>query len=435
MPPDTCDTEAWTRSLGGDGDDELLAMALGPECRVTVFGRHDETFVVDGRTVMHESGNDAFVIQLNGAGRVRWARALTTTGTAEEVAGAATPDGGVILLTNLDGVGQVGDFGLTSNGGSDVVAIAFDALGNRRWARQFGDQLSQWGTAITVDDEGNAYLAGRFRGEIVEPNFTLFSAGNNTTGFVIKLDPNGTPLWGFQLPPDVSVFPNALAWRDGRLYFAGAISGNPPATPVLDMPTEDIDAFVCRISPETGEYLFGRSFPSLGFDVFNSITVGNDEIYLGGAFEDVFFGPDPLFATEGLEGMGVILTLDLEPNASFGFEGPGDQSVNDFGLITNADGYAGGRFEKSLSFVGGPPALTTNAIADGFFITPAEQVPLALGASVEGEVKTMRPSRELGGTLMGGTFAGQIAPPAPNITVEAAGGRDAWVMMRPGLAP
>jgi len=427
VPADTCDPQAWTRSFGGDGDDELLALGLGPACRVTLFGRHDEAFTADGRPVEHESGNDAFVIQLNGAGQVRWAQALTTTGTVEEVAGAATADGGVILLTNLDGEGRIGDLELDSAGGSDVVAVALDALGNPRWSLQLGDQLSQFGTAITTDDEGNAYLAGRFRGVIDGPDFALVSAGNNTTGFVIKVSPNGEPLWGFQLPPDASVFPNALFWHDGRLFFGGAVSSNPLATPIFDMPTEDIDAFVCLISPDDGSYIRGLSFPSPGFDVINRVTVSESGVFLGGAFEDVFFGPSPLFGIDGLEGLTVVASLDLVPFEAFAFQGPGDQSVNDFGP---PGGYVGGRFAQSLSFDGGPPLLTTNATADGFFISPGEDLPRALGASTEAEVMAIRPSPELG-VVIAGTFAGQITPPSPNEPAATNGGRDAFVMRRP----
>lgn len=431
-PPDTCAAVAWTRNIGGPGEDELLAIARGPRCRSTVFGRHDEPFEVDGRAVPHGEANDAFVVQLNGAGETRWAQGFVTQGNVEEVAGTATSDGGVVLVTNLAGDATVGTLALTSAGASDAIAVAFDAGGEVKWSLQLGDELSQFGTAVTSDPQGNVYIAGRFRGGIDVPGGPLLSSGNNFTAFVVKVDEDGTPVWGFQLPPDATVVPNDLTWDDGRLYLTGALSGNPLATPVLDMLTEDVDAFLCLISADSGTYIEGLSFPSPGFDAFNGVVVAPTGVFLSGVFEDAFFAGSPLFSVGGLDGMAVVLSLELFPLAVVGFQGPGNQSVTMFAPGGSDGGVVGGRFEQSMSSpVGPPPTLTTRANADGFFLASGASGLQALGADTEAEVSDAIFVAQQRSALLAGTFSGGIAPPSPNAAVTSAGSRDVFVMLRP----
>ncbi|EKU23411.1 exported nucleotide-binding protein, partial [Nannochloropsis gaditana CCMP526] len=62
------------------------------------------------------------------------------------------------------------------------------------WAKSFGGTNANQGTGIAVDTSASSYTTGSFQGTMTVGNTTLKSAGSDDI-FMIKLDPDGNPVW------------------------------------------------------------------------------------------------------------------------------------------------------------------------------------------------------------------------------------------------
>jgi len=65
------------------------------------------------------------------------------------------------------------------------------------WAKDFGNNQSDYGRGITMDDSGNIYTIGSFSGNIAFDNIQLSSSGGQNI-YVTKMNPQGHILWAKQ---------------------------------------------------------------------------------------------------------------------------------------------------------------------------------------------------------------------------------------------
>ena len=83
-------------------------------------------------------------------------------------------------------------------GNNDVFVTKFDAAGNFKWARAFGNNNDDKGFAIKTDDMGNVLVAGQFALTVdLNPGGTngILTAGSFSDVFVAKYDSTGTLAW------------------------------------------------------------------------------------------------------------------------------------------------------------------------------------------------------------------------------------------------
>src|SRR6056297_3467065 len=88
----------------------------------------------------------------------------------------------------------VGSTTLTAVGDRDIFMIKLDPDGNPVWAQSLGGTSRDQGYSIAVDASGSSYTTGYFQGTMTVGSTTLTSAGSDDI-FMIKLDPDGHPVW------------------------------------------------------------------------------------------------------------------------------------------------------------------------------------------------------------------------------------------------
>jgi hypothetical protein len=109
--------------------------------------------------------DDAFVVQLDGAGQTRFARRFGGGGTLDPRAVAALPGGAVAVAGRLDGTVALGGRALASAGRDDAGVFVLDAAGDVVEARRFGDPARQGATALAAGPAG-LWMAGDFEGTV-----------------------------------------------------------------------------------------------------------------------------------------------------------------------------------------------------------------------------------------------------------------------------
>ncbi len=146
------------------------------------------------------------------------------------------------------------------------------------WTRQFGSPEDDWVYSLTIDGEGNIYVAGTTGLSIGVP------PSEEVGAFFVKYDSQGKEVGTHQFrPPQVRPPENAFVRRAlvdgmGNVYMAGWTDDAPPG----QRPSPRVDAFLTKYD-SSGREVWTRQFGSPGQDWILSMAVdGEGNIYVGG---------------------------------------------------------------------------------------------------------------------------------------------------------
>jgi hypothetical protein len=288
----------WAHRQGDRGPDAGRAIAVDGQGNVHTTGSFTGEVDFDPGSatffVTSASTNDAFVWKLHSDGSFVWARPLASRDQAE---------GFGIALDSQDNVYTTGSFldtadvGITSNGGRDIFVWKLSRDGLLVWARSAGSTGIDGGTAIAVDQFGNAYTTGRFAGNVdfdpaAGPPANLIS--NNSTGdaFVWRLNSNGTYGWASRLGS--SSFDGdegrGIAVTTGRVHVTGFFRLTPtfdpaPSQPIALTSAGIRDVFVWKLSTagaNVGAYSLGDNRNDEG----RGIAVSGGYLHTTGYFQN-----------------------------------------------------------------------------------------------------------------------------------------------------
>lgn len=166
--------------------------------------------------------------------------------------------------------------GNTYNGGQDIFVVKYDSVGIKQWTRQPGTSSDDYASKVTVDSNGNVYVAG----------YTYGALDNNAnTGvidcFLIKYDTNGVRQWTKQFGTESGdIAEGVQVDSGGNIYVTGATYGSFPGADSTNI--GDADVFLAKLDPD-GNLQWVRQFGSTLYDTGYGIAVDSvDNIYLVG---------------------------------------------------------------------------------------------------------------------------------------------------------
>lgn len=160
------------------------------------------------------------------------------------------------------------------------------------WARLLHGPEYQSVWDMAVDDTGNLYVTGSYKGSITfENNGTPYPTVGQADIFLAKYDPNGQLLWSHVFGSPGFDRGNCLAIDDqGDVYLAGYYSGNididPGSGTTMLYNSGGYDAFLAKFTPQ-GQFIQRLYIGGLAFEEANGIGLDQDgNIYLTGTFGD-----------------------------------------------------------------------------------------------------------------------------------------------------
>lgn len=196
---------------------------------------------------------------------------------------------------------------IQSSDSLDAFVLKLNQDGNFKWARQLGGSALSNGAGISIDDEGNVYTCGNFRGTIdmdPGPNTYPITCYGSTVGqyqdvFISKLDSLGGFIWGKRIGgTQVEVGNDIIVDNNGNAYITGRAEGITDFDPganqflihnsidqyILKLNTFGNFVWFTKIIGENGAMAIGRS---LAID-------NNNNIYNIGYFSGITdFDPSP----------------------------------------------------------------------------------------------------------------------------------------------
>ncbi|MGB0931047.1 MAG: SBBP repeat-containing protein, partial [Chitinophagales bacterium] len=193
-------TFLWARQLGGAGSDIAYDIAVDTGGNAYITGRFAERFTApiedNGTpfTFISKGVFDIFVAKYNTDGQRMWVRQYGGENYDSASAIAVDNSGNYHLTGFFNGILELGESSLISNGDFDIFAAKFDESGTLQWMNQAGGAYSDLGTAIDLDDSGNAYLTGSYEDTAFFGTENITTHGS-TDFFLTKINESGEIQW------------------------------------------------------------------------------------------------------------------------------------------------------------------------------------------------------------------------------------------------
>lgn len=348
---DTNGTLIWARSMGGAYNDGVLGIAVddagnvyttGGFCGTADFDPGAGTFNMTAATT---GQSDIYISKLDVNGDFVWAKGIIGGTWWDNGHGIAVDQDGNVLVTGRfyyqggprDFDPGPGTFFLTA-GHEDIFVLKLDTEGDFLWAVAFGTAPDESrGYSIVLDDAGNSYLTGYFRGRVdFDPGTGTFNmtAAGTWNVFYLKLDMDGAFVWATSLPVTTTTYYNDGGYgkkialdNDGNLLatgrYAGTIDFDPGAGVTQLTSSGDFDIYAIKFT-NTGELLWARSAGGSGYDEGYGITTdaeGNAQVC--GIFKNTaIFDPGVGDVIgHGLQAIGKHVVVEVVVGARIGIRG------------------------------------------------------------------------------------------------------------------
>ncbi|MCO6480721.1 MAG: T9SS type A sorting domain-containing protein [Phaeodactylibacter sp.] len=304
----------WAQQAGQSNDTRAYALALLPDGGLAIGGFfNDTTRFEDTQFTANTFDPDAFLACYAPDGSFRWARKAGGVIDDEINALAAGPDGALYATGAMIGVMAVSDDIVlqTISGNPNFFLLKYDADGTPLFGRTFGNTQIQQGLDIGVQ-EGLVAISGAFAGEL-EVDGLSANSGGATHGFVVGFNTAGEGRWLVPIPADQALVASRLdIGPEGRVavggsYFpsatfdaealtclggTGAFTAqlNPALTPAAEPPAPELEVTVFP-NPGNGRFFLrpgGLPYDVQVYDGLGRLVKqweGVDEVELPGAGE------------------------------------------------------------------------------------------------------------------------------------------------------
>ncbi len=348
---------------------------------VYVIGEFRDTVDFDpGTAIFNLNGEglyNTYVAKYNTDGQFVWAKSFT--GLQHTNGGIATDLEENVYLTGrftdtADFDPGLGTYNLSADGSTDIYIVKLDVNGSFVWAKSIGGDKRDGGLSIAVDENGNVFTTGCFKGEVdfdPGPNYYELDAGTSLDDdnnevfysdiFISKLDSNGDFVWAKSAGGTSGECGSSITLDDeGNVYVSGDYNHGSGSTDIYVSKQNNDGAFLWQ--KQIGGVLDAGNGKSIKVDI-------DGNAYITGYFDgtlDFDSGPDTHLMTSNGEDDIFILKLDSEGDyiwaksigASSQDEGRG------IALDNNKNIYITGNFDEVVDFDPGPEAYPLSNLSD-----------------------------------------------------------------------
>jgi hypothetical protein len=185
----------WIKTVMGPWQDHPGAMALDPQGNLLVSGNGEGMFNIDQK-VLHTRGcTDPFLARFDANQEVVWAKSFGSMICDYALGMCADPMGNMYFLTMMNYDAYYDSLMVPYTEGEISIAKV-DVNGNVVWVRHYGGEGYVYARSGLRYEDGKLFLSGVFWDSLVVGGQTLLHAqGTHDEGFVMQLDTMGNVNW------------------------------------------------------------------------------------------------------------------------------------------------------------------------------------------------------------------------------------------------
>ncbi|MDO9578414.1 MAG: SBBP repeat-containing protein [Candidatus Cloacimonadales bacterium] len=241
----------WATKAGGSSYDYSWGIAIDDNGNSYVTGYFAGTATFGFYTLTSSGNEDIFVAKMDANGNWQWATRACGTGEDRGYAITADDTGNSYVTGNFEDTATFGSYSLTSSGDLDIFVAKMDATGNWLWATRAGGSDYAVGEAITIDNTGNSYVTGCFEGTATFGSYSLTSSGEVNI-FVAKMDADGNWQWATRAGGSTIDVGEAITIdNNGNSYVTGRFYGTATFGSYSLTGSGEGDIFVAKLGNET----------------------------------------------------------------------------------------------------------------------------------------------------------------------------------------
>ena len=273
-------TATWSKVIGINGPDNLNAGTVDGLGNILITGNHQAPDLIFDIDPLEDSG---YIVKLDGDGDHVWSRGIGGTpanpdAVAADSAGNVAVGGYFIGTLNLGGP-------FVSETGHDGFVIKLDSAGTVQWARHFAGASFQGVNGVAFDSGGNVIITGVTGGTVDFGGGPIGPTGGGTHAFVAKLDPDGGYLWAVGFG-DAEGMATAVAPSGDVIVLFETSAGASLGGGVLPNAGER-DVALARLDGNTGAHVWSGSWGNAGQDLADALAVdGAGNIAITGTYRD-----------------------------------------------------------------------------------------------------------------------------------------------------
>jgi beta-propeller repeat-containing protein len=244
-----------------------LGSSAGDSANGVAADRDGNIFIAGETGGANAGESDAFVAKYDANGNRPWIQQLGSD-ARDSANGVSVDVQGDIYIAGL----TFGSMDGTNAGKYDAFIAKYDADGNHLWTKQLGGSLGDYAASVSTDPDGNAYIAGDTFDSLDGVNAGVADA------YLAKYDSDGNRLWIRQLGSSAGEVARSISSdNSGHVYIAGQTDGGLDGTN-----TGESDAFLAKYDTD-GNRLWIKQLGSPSVDYATGISAhSNGGVYITG---------------------------------------------------------------------------------------------------------------------------------------------------------
>ena len=210
-----------------------------------------------------------------------------TKSDVDEAVVAVDSKGNSIIAADLEGTFPFGKTTLISKGGEDALVIKLDPDGKPLWAVSAGSKGEDQADAIAVDKLDNAYVLGNYSSSVdFGGKLLIVQTPQKQTSYVWRLNSKGQTVWASSVQGSEDNEGKAIAVDSaGNSYIVGYFYGKARFGAALLNSAGYSDGYVAKLD-KGGKFLWAVGVGGIYTDTAESVAVdGSGNVIVSGTFK------------------------------------------------------------------------------------------------------------------------------------------------------
>lgn len=289
------DNWEWVNQGGSQNYDGARDIVMDVSGNIYVTGRFQGSALFD-KTKLEGAGDDEiFLIKYDPSGKLVWAKRAGGKKEDASYGLSMDGDGNIYMAGFFNDTAYFDKIQIISKGKEDIFIAKFNQNGDVIWCKQAGGEFKDDLKDIVTDNNGNCYITGYFSGSIKFDTIGISGPDYTEDIYIAKYDKNGNAIWAKKAGgPANDRGMGIILDKAENLYLTGYFTKAAYFDSLILNTTDQADIFLAKYDGN-GNALWVKQAGGIGWDEAACIDVDEE----GNVLIAGFFVKDAMFDSSG----------------------------------------------------------------------------------------------------------------------------------------